>query len=339
MESIIDKSVVQAYFSGRTTPLQKKAIEHWLALPDSREQYYQWLHEWELTHPQTAPDWQRAFERTARRVLAPSVIRPSEIPEDAPPVFWGGFRPWLFAASLTLLLGGWLFRSQLLYQTERSEFGQVRTLTLPDGSTVTLNVNSSIRFARFGFASDWPGSLPGFEPSRRVELTGEADFSVQHLPTHQRFVVVTPNGLHVTVLGTEFTVTSRTRKTAVALRSGKVELTLAEKTQLPPLTMQPGDFVTLDSTGHLARRQLKQPDAVVAWKHHRFTFEQTPLGEIAGLLEDNYGLSVSISSPELAARTVSGSFPASNADDVLKLLVDLLQINYTRTDNRVLLTD
>ncbi len=339
METIINKTVLYAYFSGTVTPVQKKMIETWLAEADNQAQYYQWLHEWELTHLQTAPDWQPAFARTAARLNSPfGVIQPDEEPTRKN-WFWRGGNAWLVAASLALLLGGWLFVDEIRYENVQTGFGETRALTLPDGSTLTLNANSSVRFDRFGFGTELPDFLSAIQPSRRVYLTGEADFRVRHLSNHLRFVVITPKGLNITVLGTEFTVLGRARKTQVALRSGKVELTLAQKSEQPPLTMQPGDVVILEPTGQFARRRISNPEAATAWKNHRFTFEKTSLGEIAALIEENYGLRVTIASPELAARTVSGSFPAYNADDMLKLMADLLQINYTRDSDRVLFTD
>lgn len=339
METIINKTILYAYFSGMATPIQKKAIETWLVGTDNRAQYYQWLHEWELAHLQTAPNWQPAFAQTAARLNTP--FRATESGEEPTRTnwFWRSANAWLVAATLALLLGGWLFVDVIRYETVQTGFGETRALTLPDGSTVTLNANSAVRFNRFGFGTQLPNYLSAIQPSRRVYMTGEADFRVRHLPNHQHFVVITPKGLNVTVLGTEFTILGRARKTQVTLRSGKVELTLAQKNEQLPLTMQPGDVVILEPTGQFARRRINNPEAAAAWKNHRFTFEQTSLGEVAALLEENYGLRVTIASPELAARTVSGSFPAHNADDVLKLMADLLQINYTRDNDRVLFTD
>lgn len=339
MEHIINKAVVFDYFSGNVTPLQKKSVELWLAEANNRAYYYQWLHEWELAHPQTNTDWQQAFERTAGRLSEPFLkVQPGEPIDRRSWLSWGGWKPWLMAATLVLVLvlGSWLFRNPLRYQTVRTGYGETRTLTLSDGSVVTLNANSSVRYPRFGFGHGW---LAASTNTRTVQLTGEADFSVRHLPNHQQFVVTTPKGLQVTVLGTEFTVMSRARKTQVVLRSGKVELTLAQRASQQPLTMRPGDLVTLGRGDKLALRRTAHPEAAVAWKNHRFTFEQTSLREVAALLEENYGLTVVIDNPDLASRTVSGSFPARNADEILKLMAELLEINYIRDNNRVTFTD
>ena len=348
METIITKAVLFDYFSGRVSPIQKKSVESWLALQNNRELYYEWLHEWERQHQQTPIDWEAAFEQTTRRINGPTVDAPKDA--DVPLAWWqrithGTGRVWQLAASVVMVLGlgGWLFRDTLLYQTVRTDFGETRSLTLPDGSAVTLNANSSLRYPRwFGIQAFKIGNrttpMLNDQRARTVELTGEADFSIRHLPDHQQFVVRTPKGLTVTVLGTEFTVFSRERHTRVALRSGRVQLTMPQRSQLP-LMMRPGDLVTLSQQGRLTLVRTAHPEALAAWKDHRFTFEQTSLREIADILHEDYGLTVTIENSQLASRTISGSFPARNANEVLQLVAQLLQINYSREDNRVSFTD
>lgn len=249
----------------------------------------------------------------------------------------------LLAASVVLMLlaGSWGFSDLLLYQTIRTNFGETQVVTLPDESVVTLNANSSLRFLRW-FGNAWVGNLltinQTYRNQRTVELTGEADFSVRHLPDQQRFVVLTPKGLNVTVLGTQFTVYSRERGTRVALRSGRVELTTQQDAKTP-LIMKPGDLVTLTRQGKLALTRTAHPEAMAAWKDHRFQFERTSLREIAQLLHENYGLTVTIANDQLASRTISGSFTARNANELLQLISQLLQINYIRENDRVSFTD
>lgn len=337
MENLINKAVVLDYFAGRSSPLQKKALESWLATPSHRDQYYEWLHEWEVSHLQFNPDWQPAFERTAQRLVA-GPVRAVTGPMASDPVHWlRPSRAWVAVASVVfaLMLGAWLGRDQLLYQTMRTTYGEIRSLTLPDGSTVTLNANSSLRFRRFGFGR--PFLLA--PPSRQVELTGEADFSVRHLPTHTRFEVKTQKGLTVIVLGTEFTVLSRERNTRVALRSGQVHLHVVSPTRQAGLTLHPGDQATMAPNGRLAVTPIHHPEALLAWKHHRFAFDHTSLQAIADLLHDNYGLTVTIANPQVAKRTISGSFPARDAGEVVQVVADLLQLNYHRNGNHVTFTD
>lgn len=344
MEDLVNKTVLFDYFSGRVSPLQKKSVENWLSEDSNREVYYQWLHEWELNRLQTNVNWQFVYQKTVQRINDTSPV--IEVHEP-PPKFWIIRRPGerigrngLLAASVSLLLlvGSWLYRDRLLYRTIHTGFGETRSLTLPDGSAVTLNANSALRFPRFGFGEWTLAADAAHQNPRMVELTGEADFSIRHLANHQRFVVRTVRGLSVTVLGTQFTVFSRERATRVALRSGRVQLTTQQKSA-PSLIMQPGDLVTLNRQGKLALTRTAHPETMASWKNHRFNFDQTSLREVADMLHENYGLTVTIASTHLASRTISGSFTARNANELLQLIAQLLQLNYIRENDRVSFTD
>lgn len=103
--------------------------------------------------------------------------------------------------------------------------------------------------------------------------------------------------------------------------------------------MAPGDLVTLNRQGKLALTRTAHPEIMAAWKDHRFNFDQTSLREIADILHENYGLTVTLGTSQLAGRTISGSFTARNANELLKLIAQLLQINYIRENDRVSFTD
>ncbi|WP_020602457.1 FecR family protein [Spirosoma spitsbergense] len=342
MDDIVNKAVLFDYFSGRVSPLQKKSVESWLDGPGNRELYYQWLHEWEMSRLQVTANWQYAYEKTMSR-LTDSTDEPQE---EQQPNHWkiGTLRQWinrswLIAASLLLTLAvcSWLFRDVLFYKTVRTGFGEIQSLTLSDGSTIVLNANSSLRFLRFGFG-EW--TLPtdaSYQNPRTVELAGEADFSIRHLPDHQPFIVMTPKGLDILVLGTQFTVFSRERATRVVLRSGSIRLSSQRKNERP-LLMHPGDLAVLNQQGRLALTRTAHPETMASWKNHRFTFELTSLREIANMLHENYGLTVVIENPQLANRTISGSFTARNANEILQLIAQLLQINYARDNDHVSFT-
>ncbi|QMW04802.1 FecR family protein [Spirosoma foliorum] len=332
MEDIIIKNLLFDYFSGHSTPLQKKVIEAWLQDKANQEYYYQWLHEWELTHLQAPTSWQDAFARTKELVN-------QETPESQPFLsvstnnsWWSSYTYKLVASiALITLLGATIFglKDSIVYKTIQVGYGQTQQVKLTDGSLVTLNANSSIRFPRFGFG----------DGTRTVELTGEADFQVQHSPLHQRFVVVTPKGLQVTVLGTQFTVFARQRRSQITLRTGKVALQMSQTPKAPSIIMKPGDLVTMDNAGKLTRAHTANPEVQSAWKHQRFTLERTSLNEIASILQENYGFQVEIKDPELANRTATGSFRASNADEVLEMITELFDINLTRQDNKIVFKD
>ncbi len=317
--------------AGAQPPLQRTMIAEWLQQPANQLTYMTWLDEWERQHLQYLADEDTAFAQLSARIKD---LEQQSATAETPPVpiirrlgFFGPSR-WLIAASVTLMLGAgaYLMRNQLLFKEIETAYGETRRFTLPDGSEVTLNAHSSLRLPRFGFG----------DKSRTVWLTGEAAFTVRHTATNQRFIVHTNRGLDVEVLGTEFNVYDRPGGTKVVLSKGAIQLSYrnAAKT-VHQLRLKPGDAVSLNTAGKLEQSRLPEPAVSTAWREHRFVFKSTSVSEIAELLRDNYNLEVVLKNPDLASRTVSGSFQADDADEFLQVVAELLEINYRQKENTV----
>ncbi len=332
MEDQVIKNTVHDYFAGRATPLQKKVIEDWLKDADNHEQYYQWLHEWELNHLQGRASWEDAFQRTQQMLHQEPEPEATLQTEHTPVRWWNRTPVRLIAAVLVVAFLGVSFpavRNLIYYQTSETGYGETRKISFEDGSSVTLNANSSLRYPRFGFG----------EGTRRVELRGEADFQIEHTPQHQPFIVSIPSGLEVNVLGTQFTVFARSRRSQVTLRSGKVALQMKQAPQASPLVMKPGDLVVVNPSGKLSRSHTAHPEQYASWKDHHLTLNRTSLRELASILEETYGFEVEINDPELASRTATGLLPAENPEATLELIAELFAINFTRHDNRIVFKD
>ncbi|GAA4462222.1 hypothetical protein GCM10023189_38650 [Nibrella saemangeumensis] len=330
MDNSVNKHTLFEHFAGRITPIQRKLIEDWLQTPTHRELYYEWLEEWERLNLQYAADDQDALTASLAQIDAWQQQQPTTSAED--PLDTNRFRlsfRWVAAATVVLVALATLLyanRTHLLYRTIETAYGEIRKETLPDGSVVTLNAHSSLRVPRFGFG----------QRTREVYLTGEAAFSVTHTPDDQQFVVKTARGFDVVVLGTEFTVSARQRDAKVVLNQGKVQVKYYANAEKPrELTMKPGELMKLNPAGTVSVKQIPKPENHSAWQEHRFVFDQTSLTEIANLLHENYGLTVEIREPALAERTVSGSFQAKTADELLQVIAELLEINFNRQNDTV----
>ncbi|OGX91795.1 FecR family protein [Hymenobacter coccineus] len=213
--------------------------------------------------------------------------------------------------------------------------GKHRTLTLPDGSVVVLNGNSTLTTA-----ARWTTKTP-----REVWLTGEGYFRVAHLaprartdiagaPASVKFVVHA-GGLTISVLGTQFDVNSRPAGTKVVLSSGRVAVDRPAWLTRENLLMQPGDLVeTSVAQPGLARRRV-QPALYSAWTQGQLRFRQTPVREIVQLLRDAYSLRVDVSDPTILRQTITGDVSANNLDLLLPALAKSLDIQVTRTGDLV----
>lgn len=230
----------------------------------------------------------------------------------------------LTGLTLLGLLGYWS-HGKLTRSVHQTGYGQMVRLTLPDGSAVTLNANSSLTYPR-----EWPGGQ-----IREVWLEGEAFFHVRRQKQKTRFVVHTGK-VRVEVLGTAFNVATRRGRTRVVLQSGRVKL---EKAGRPgeAVLMQPRELVEYAAGDRQFRKRAVDPEPYTAWQGRKMIFNDTPVEEVARQLEDTYGLRVTIADPELAGRQLSGEISTRNVDVLLSALAALLEAEVQRDGDQVTL--
>ncbi|TDW97484.1 FecR family protein [Dinghuibacter silviterrae] len=308
----LDKHILWEHFAGRSTPLGKQQIEEWLRVPGNIERYYEWLDEWERRNPQFVPDTGAALDRVLQEPGGQRVTRKVRGMSRV-------FRFRLLAASvaaLVLVTAAYLLRDRSM----STAYGETRSVILPDGSLVSMNANSTIRYSRFGFG----------QRGREVFLSGEADFTVTR-DGNQPFEVTTGKDLHVVVLGTRFTVYARAGQERVVLRQGKVRLDYRDEQKI----LQPGDLFTADADGRFRLEHISAPENLSAWKDHEFLFDGTSMSEVAGMIRDNFGLTVRFDPTALASRRITGSFHADTVTELLDVMAQLLNIHYTIREDTI----
>lgn len=330
MEAEINKEFVFNYLAGRSSALQKQLLDAWVLNPANEELFCQWVLDWETQQPQYVVDVSHGLanfqNRLAQREATPSAGGPAVVALRRP------FRPffgWMAAAVvLAVLACGWVFRDAIRYQTYTTTAGRTSALLLADGSRVTLHPNSSLRVERFGFFQN-----------REVHLSGEARFAVTHTATHQRFVVRTDERLDVVVLGTEFTVYARPRQsTKVVLDQGKVQLNYHGGGTARQVMMKPGELVTLAPRDLAPFRKTTAPAKRAVQAENRYVFDETTVLDLTYLLADRYGITAEVSDESLLELTLSGSFTADNAEELLTLLEEILELQITRRGDTVLIS-
>lgn len=329
----VNKALLFQYFAGNASPAQKRLIAEWLANVQNQELYFEWLTEWQSQSPQFLPDGQERYEAYMRYMrenpnaaFGNAALAGREEAQGQFPVVRAGRtgrRTWLMAAASVLALGmtAWMGRDHILYKTYATEFGETRSVELSDGTKVILNANTSMQVPRFGFG----------EETREVKLNGEAFFNVTHTIDNKRFMVKTDDNFEVMVLGTEFSVYTRQKGGKVLLKKGKVHLLFSEGKQKKELVMKPGDLVTMEKS---AKKPVVKPNAdtqkLTAWTGNRFIFDKTPLSEVAGQLQEHYGIKVEIKDNRFASRTVSGTFQPESGEELLSLLSELFDFRLAR---------
>jgi len=230
--------------------------------------------------------------------------------------------PWLraslAAASLLVVVAGiWYMATRPgtpLMAMEKTSYGEVKTILLPDSSVVTLNGNSSLRMLQ-----QWgPGD------NREVWLDGEAYFQVQKQHAARTGFVVHTSQVDVEVLGTRFNVNTRRQQSIVSLEEGKVRLSVHGEVSLvnkdSAIVMRPGQTVVVDASSSPKVNEDRNVTAHSGWTKNEFHFDNTSLAEIARLMEDTYGYKMTVSDTSLWKLSISGDLRASNIQELIKVL-------------------
>ncbi len=158
--------------------------------------------------------------------------------------------------------------------TVRTGIGEQRTVTLQDGSAVTLNTLTSLRF-------DFS------QQERKVILnSGEAVFKVAH-ESLRPFVVHTRTAA-VRAVGTQFNVYQRPHDTVVSVLEGRVQITAEEPAPQgsnaparPAVqNLAAGEEAQVRADGHIEKRAHPDVQKSLAWRERRLNFDETPLTEM-----------------------------------------------------------
>jgi transmembrane sensor len=209
------------------------------------------------------------------------------------------------------------------YRTETTSYGKTREVLLPDGSTVTLNSNSIIKYK-----SNWSS-----QEQRVVELQGEAFFKVTHTAGNQKFIVEAGT-LKVEVLGTEFNVMTRKSRSFVVLNKGKIKLDVSGEDDY---IMKPGEMVEVNPSQSSIMKRMVNPELYSSWRNNVLTFNATPLGDIARVIEENYDLKIEIPDKMLAAERFTGAIPVDEDINVLlTMLSKSYQFEIKKTDDAII---
>lgn len=216
--------------------------------------------------------------------------------------------PWLRAASfagavlaagvvLTLALGSFLSGR------ETTEVGEVRRLTLDDGSAVALNTSSLMQVQ---FRDD----------ERRVVLRrGEASFQVAH--DVERPFVVQARDVSVRAVGTAFTVRLLESSVAVTVSEGVVEVvrsgggvqSIERKTAGRNLEVIAAQMQPLAATP----LQEQEVERRLSWEQGRLVFDGDRLDAAVEEVNRYSSLPVVIDDPRLAGKSFVGVFRTGDA--------------------------
>jgi len=193
----------------------------------------------------------------------------------------------------------------IVYNTIATPKGGEYQVTLPDGTKVWLNAESSLRY---------PTSFTGSE--RRVELNGEAYFEVAK-NLKQPFVVRSGEAA-VKVLGTHFNIMAYQDEPIFKTTLAEGSVALSKNGRQEILKPGQGGIITSGTNDIIVASTDVEQD--LAWKNGNFYFQKTELSTIMKQLARWYDLEIRYAGAVPRKRFVGKISRYTNLSDVLDVL-------------------
>lgn len=201
--------------------------------------------------------------------------------------------------------------------------GMMTSLTLPDGTLVFLNSESTLSYpSRFG------------EDMRRVTLQGEAYFEVAKNP-EKKFVVSTSHQSQIEVLGTRFNVEAYEKEDWISatLVEGKIGFIFKQGDVAKKVLLDPGQKLVYDSKDRKVRLYATSGESELAWKEGKIVFKNTPLEEGLRMLEKRYNVGFIIKNDRLKEDSFTGTFTHQRLERILEYFQLSSQIRWRYLDS------
>ncbi len=205
----------------------------------------------------------------------------------------------------------------------------LRGITLPDGTTVTLNNNSKLTYPR-----QFSRKL------REVTIVGEAFFEVS--PDASKPFVISAGNAQIKVLGTSFNVSARPgdETVEVVVETGKVQVLCPQLAQQPgsDLILTPGEKGTLVNASRQLVKSVNENPNVIAWKTNELVFEQTALEAVIADLEKTYHTEIQLSDPSLNKLLLTAHFNDQPVDFILEVIRLTFNLDLSAQNGQYFLT-
>ena len=323
----VSYSMIIRFFNGECTAEERDAVIRWVnRSDDNARRFFAWEEMYLLGKADSREEARliRKAEKRLERVTGEEKTRVRQTVR-----LWRNIR-YAAAAVVVAAVAGVAFHDLSGPSHEwvavATAAGETRELTLPDGSRVWLNENSSLRYPE-AFAPD----------GRSLEMTGEAYFEVTR--DRRRPFTVSNRTMSVRVLGTKFNFrdASPSRLAEASLIEGEIRVT--GNNDEGSITLQPGQKVELNTvTGNMKVTEANTAlDAV--WHDNLIPFRQVDIFDIAETLEALYGVEIILSPDIDGTETYSGVLNRKESiTEMLDILRNTLHISYEVRQNTIFLS-
>lgn len=320
--------IIGKYLAKETTEEEVKLLEEWVAKdPDNKQTFRELKQTWMLSNAGNIDDQININGEWA--VLNSAIIDEEEyaadLQSDAPNFNYNKFLRMAAIIVIFLTAGYFLFYLVSNPSTEQFVAGNsVVSTTLPDGTKVTLNHNSILKYPKM-----FPGNI------RTVKLQGDAYFDVAH-DLSKPFVIQTKN-IQIEVLGTSFYLNAKVDQPTVdvIVHSGRVAI-IGEKEE--KLFLTAGEKGTFNkSNGQLIKGE--NPDQnYISWKTRQMVFDNESLVNVVDKINQTYYSNITIDNPDIYNCMLTATFEDQPFETILEILQETFDLSIERGDGKILIS-
>ncbi|CAN5812400.1 FecR domain-containing protein [soil metagenome] len=310
------------YLLGEASEAEGKTVQQWIQSAQANHRYYdQFKQVWEASRELAVTstlDEHAAWQRFQTRIANGGKVK------QAPVI--NRFSWMKIAASLLLLVS---ISAVLYFALNRQPAGkiimaesglQVITDTLPDGSQVTMNRNSSITYQ-----NKFTDSI------RAVALKGEAFFKVT--PNKKQPFIVTVNNVQIRVVGTTFNIKSEKGSTTIVVETGVVQVINGAAITV----LQAGEKLLLKAGDQLTNKELVSDQLYNYYRTHEFVCDETPLWKLVDVLNEAYNANIIIGRKGLGNLPITTTFNNESLDKILQIIHLTFDITISRRNGQIIL--
>ncbi len=274
--------------NGTLTVEEQNTLDQWIRQsPENRQQMESFKAIWKATKPDDVPDfnttdeWRRLREKAVTERSVPAPVKQRSMWS---PIFK------MAAAAAILILASVAIRYFSMNQQKGEGFfaveakGVIKTVSLPDGSKVTLNKTGALFYGKDFNLKE-----------RSIAFTGEAFFDVAK-NSEKKFIIHTTN-TSIEVVGTSFTVREALEgSTSVYVLTGKVKVS---DDKANTITLVPGETGNYNLADHSLTKDSTLDANALAWRDKKLTFKATRLRKVVASIEQYFDVQVKLEGEKL----------------------------------------
>ncbi len=317
--SNITTEQIAKYLAGQCTTEEVALVEDWKS--ENEASFLQFKTIWEDTGSLKGELKDLQFDTTSAWNKVKKKIKKKNTPSIT---LW----PYLRIAAVLVVgvgLGLWAGGS-FKQQSGSASFAvseKVGMVQLPDGSSITLNTNSTLTQSKdFSLTN------------RQVELRGEAFFEIEADPENPFTISV--SAATIQVLGTSFNVkVTENSSVQVEVTSGVVQMAIADQM----IELQASEFGLFDiQSGNLSKGIASTTGLTTFWKDRKLSFDGESLPEIISTLELAYGTTIKLEGDQLNQCQLHVTFDHSTVEEVMEIIALTLELQVAKKEDHYLIS-